>query len=121
MVTVLVVEDDQEILELEADLLSRHGYRVEKASNGRAALQALEKVDGPCILLLNVVMPEMAGPRLLEHLRANGRMTTCNVIVLTASAMTASELGVRRLIRKPVSAAALLAVVAEAVADQHRQ
>jgi CheY-like chemotaxis protein len=117
MTTVLIVEDQPDILELEAELLQCHGYKVEKAENGKIALEILNRLQGPCIVLLNVQMPEMTGPELLAHLRASGRITGLTIIVLTASALTADELGVERLIRKPVSSTTLLNAIADALSN----
>ncbi len=65
--TVLIVEDEADLLVLEADLLERQGIKVLKASNGNEALMVQDEYEGDIdILLTDVVMPELDGIRLAE-------------------------------------------------------
>ncbi|MEV6305420.1 PAS domain S-box protein [Actinoplanes sp. NPDC051861] len=66
--TVLVVEDEPALARVVARILHNGGYHVVTVENGPAALAADEK--HPCdVLLTDVIMPEMSGPRLVEVLR----------------------------------------------------
>ena len=68
--TVLVVEDEPGVLELAARVLSRKGYRVLQASDGRSAQTVAGAHDGPIHLLLtDVVMPHADGRTLSEALQ----------------------------------------------------
>jgi CheY-like chemotaxis protein len=68
--TVLVVEDDDGVRELAGSILAEAGYTVLTAAGSREALALLEDHAGPLDLLLtDVVMPEMNGPALAEHVR----------------------------------------------------
>jgi CheY-like chemotaxis protein len=69
--TVLLVEDEPMLRELGLLVLSGLGYRVLPADNGVQALRVLEQHRGQPIHLLvtDVVMPEMGGKELSEHLR----------------------------------------------------
>ena len=70
MEKVLLVDDNEQILRITARLLRRHGYLVERASNGREALalfrEAAESVD---LIISDMVMPEMGGLELMTIIR----------------------------------------------------
>ncbi|HLX31421.1 MAG TPA: response regulator transcription factor [Gaiellaceae bacterium] len=77
---VLVVDDDDDIRHLVGELLTRAGYSVEGASDGRAALRAFHA--RPCdLVVLDLSMPELDGFETLERLRD---LSDVPVIVLTA-------------------------------------
>jgi len=83
LATVLVVEDDADIRELEQAVLSYAGHSVLAASNGREALDVLD-ANTPCVIVLDLMMPVMDGLQFLSEYRArvNG---TLPVICLTAA------------------------------------
>jgi DNA-binding response OmpR family regulator len=60
--TILLVEDQDEVRRIAADILRRQGYTVIPAADGRAAVDAAFHYRGPIDLLItDVVMPEMSG------------------------------------------------------------
>jgi len=68
--TILLAEDDEQVREIASRILSELGYRVIEATNGEEALKEISqstiKID---ILLTDVVMPQIGGKELSEHLR----------------------------------------------------
>ncbi|MFQ1016275.1 response regulator [Gilliamella sp. BG7] len=106
---LLVVDDDQEITLLLRELLELEGYQVEIANNG---IQALDKFDKTIdLILLDIMMPEMNGFRLLSQLR--GKFTV-PVILLTAKddeydKVIGLELGADDYIIKPFNDRELIA------------
>jgi PAS domain S-box-containing protein len=106
-VLVLVVEDDEDIREMLADLLDQEGYSVITATNGR---DALEKVRGlaprrPAVAFLDLMMPVMTGAELCLELQRDPDLNGMPVCLLSASGglkKRADELGVDYL-TKPVS------------------
>jgi CheY-like chemotaxis protein len=65
------VEDEQRVRELALVSLEMYGYQVLTATDGKDALQIVETHRGPIDLVLtDVVMPNMSGPELVEHLQA---------------------------------------------------
>jgi two-component system response regulator AtoC len=78
---VLVVDDEENIRLVLKTLLKKHGYEVEVADSGEAAM-ALIGDFGPDVVLTDVRMPRMGGLDLLEALRAKQHMAT--VIVMSA-------------------------------------
>ena len=68
--TILLVEDEEGLRQLNARGLASRGYTVLEAGNGIEAIEMLEKSDGDVDLVVSdVVMPEMDGPTLLRELR----------------------------------------------------
>ena len=69
--TILVVDDEQDLRSLVANVLTEYGYKVVTASSGAKALALLAKMETPPDLLLtDVVMPGMSGPVLADQLLA---------------------------------------------------
>ena len=84
--TVLVVEDEKESRETLCELLELEGYQVQTAANGREALDALSvNGDQICIVLLDLFMPVMDGWQVIDQLRADGRLATTNIVIITSA------------------------------------
>jgi len=68
MITIMVVDDEKEVLDSVALLLESRGYRVVKACDGK---ECLEKVDAkpPDLMLLDIMMPDMTGEKVAEAIR----------------------------------------------------
>ncbi len=68
--SVLVVDDEPEVGELIAEILSRDGYVTTMANSGPEALKLLA-AESYSVVLSDLKMPDMGGPRLLEHISAD--------------------------------------------------
>ncbi|MBU2608836.1 MAG: response regulator transcription factor [Chloroflexi bacterium] len=77
---IMVVDDDQDTLKIVGRTLELEGYAVSLANGGKEALALLEERH-PDLVVLDVMMPELDGFQVLEHLR---RRTNVPVIMLTA-------------------------------------
>jgi two-component system cell cycle sensor histidine kinase/response regulator CckA len=67
--TVLVVDDEPDVLRLIQSTLTEDGFDVVSAKSGDAAIKAFERLGRrPDLLLTDVVMPGMSGPMLVDHL-----------------------------------------------------
>jgi two-component system OmpR family response regulator len=66
--TVLVVDDDDGVRRLEADVLRSAGYRVEQAVGGAAAIEQLKRMP-PDLVLLDLLMPEVDGWAVVRFIR----------------------------------------------------
>jgi DNA-binding response OmpR family regulator len=78
---VLLVDDDERIRKAVGTGLSLEGFEVVPASGGRAALEAVERID-PAVMLLDLTMPDLDGLEVLRRLRASGNQLP--VCVLSA-------------------------------------
>jgi len=88
--SVLIVDDTIDTLRLLSDLLGERGYDVRAVTNGRQALQAVER-DPPDLILLDISLPELDGYEVCRHLRASERSRDVPVIFITALADTADK------------------------------
>jgi CheY-like chemotaxis protein len=79
---VLVVDDNAETVRVISDVLSREGFSVISASNGKECLSKVE-AEHPDVIILDVMMPVMNGLKALRALRENPKTRTLPVIVLT--------------------------------------
>jgi two-component system, cell cycle sensor histidine kinase and response regulator CckA len=68
--TILLVEDEDMVRAVAERALSRQGYTVVTAANGEIALETLETMDRPDLLVSDVVMPIMDGPTMARQARA---------------------------------------------------
>lgn len=83
MASVLVVDDNADNREVVSQFLSKAGFHVRSAPNGRAALISLVS-EVPDVVILDMLMPEMDGAEFLHVIRSYLRWSTLPVIVLTA-------------------------------------
>ena len=92
---VLIVEDEASLRHLTAAAVERLGYRVRAEAGGSAALRRVESERlRPDLLLTDVVMPDMSGPALVQHLRA--RLPSLRVLYMsgyTNHGLSEAELG----------------------------
>ncbi|MES1172017.1 MAG: response regulator [Bacteroidota bacterium] len=85
--TILLVEDEKDSRETLRELLEFEGYRVRTATNGREALDALTaNGDEICIVLLDLFMPVMDGWQVVDQLRADGRLDSTKIVIITSAA-----------------------------------
>jgi CheY-like chemotaxis protein len=83
---VLIVEDEKESRDTLRELLELEGYRVETAVNGQEALDALAAGgDKICIVLLDLFMPVMDGWQVIDQLKADGRLSSTQVVIITSA------------------------------------
>jgi len=105
---VLAVDDEEHITELVAMALGYHGFEVERAASGRAALDAVER-RRPDLIVLDVMLPDLDGFDVARRLRqSEGAGTRVPIIFLTARDTTADKveglrLGTDDYVTKPFS------------------
>jgi DNA-binding response OmpR family regulator len=81
--TILVVDDEPELVTLIRRILEKNGYRVVCAYDGRQVFDVLKK-QKPDLILLDVMMPEMNGLEVLAHLKRDQETSSIPVFLLTA-------------------------------------
>lgn len=81
--TLLLIDDDPNLVLLVKDYLELRGYTVITAKNGRDALKVLEK-DIPKLIICDVMMPEMDGYAFVKKVRENPQTNWLPILFLSA-------------------------------------
>lgn len=81
---ILVVDDTPDNLRLLSAMLTQMGYEVRRVINGQTALKTAQAAP-PDLILLDIMMPEMNGYEVCQHLKASEQ--TCDIPVIFISAL----------------------------------
>ncbi len=119
--SVLLAEDEPNIVESISFLLKREGFEVMVTGDGRTALETAI-AEKPDVMVLDLMLPEMDGYEVLRNLRANQEVKNLPVLMLTAKGQkidreTALECGADLFMTKPFSNADIIAAVNSLVND----
>lgn len=111
---LLVVDDDSDIRQTLADVLSGEGWGVTTASDGFDALQKLGQLRRPCLVFLDLMMPRMSGLEFLARLASGEDRADVDVVVMSAHDALRREAqqfpNVRATVRKPFDIEELLSL-----------
>ncbi|GAB4254788.1 MAG: response regulator [Thermoleophilia bacterium] len=115
MAHIVVVDDDPDILNIVCMSLEAMGHEVERATNGREAVD-LVRATKPDLVLMDLMMPELNGYEATSALKADEETRHIPVLALTAKAMRGDEekgrqAGVDGYITKPFRISQVLEVV----------
>lgn len=113
--TVLLIEDEQNIIEAVSFILTRDGWDVKIHANGHDAMEAV-RARAPDIVILDVMLPGKSGFDILSELRADGALRDLPVLMLSARGQAkdvelARRAGADRYMTKPFSNAEVLDAV----------
>ncbi|GIW81935.1 MAG: hypothetical protein KatS3mg105_3742 [Gemmatales bacterium] len=113
LTTVLLIDDDEEILSAMQTVLEREGFRVLTATDGNRGL-ALAETEAPAVIVCDMMMPQKSGLLVVEKLKARRRPPA--VVMITANEVDrhrlyAESLGVDEYLHKPFDMAVLVDVV----------
>jgi DNA-binding response OmpR family regulator len=114
---ILIIEDDKDIRDILAMVLSVEGYEVKTAIDGVAGLDQLRMGGRPSLILLDMMMPRLDGEGFLKAMRSNPNTADIPVIILTghpAAREKAAELGAAGCLVKPVELVELLSTIRQA-------
>lgn len=121
--TVLLVEDERELLDVLRVALEADGYCVEEAVNGRDALMRLRTTPMTCLIILDLHLPVMDG-RHFRAMQLRDRSLAWIPVVVVSSGLEAAgearELGARAFVRKPIDVDELRAIVRRINCPQSR-
>ena len=114
-ITILLVDDEPDILEIVGYNLSQEGYKIVTASNGREAIQ-VAKTELPQLIIMDVMMPEMDGIEACEKIRQFPELQNTIITFLTArsedySQMAGFDAGADDYITKPIKPKVLVSKV----------
>lgn len=108
---ILVVEDDENIRSTLVDLLASEGYEVVPARHGKEAMDLLkDRKEDPCLILTDLMMPEMDGWELITFLKGHDIIVTIPVVAMTAGIGDKIP-HVKKVIKKPFSLESVVALV----------
>lgn len=120
---ILVVDDEEETRLVLENILTKEGYAVLKAANGKEALELVQK-DIPDLILLDIRMPFMDGYEVCKRLKENKKTETIPIIVITAYPEEKEEalrLGGDDFISKPFEKIDLIVRIRAALRTAHLQ
>ncbi|MEM6391338.1 MAG: response regulator transcription factor [Planctomycetota bacterium] len=111
--SILIVEDEQDLLELLRYNLAREGYAVRTAATGEDGLKAV-RADAPDLVLLDLMLPGMDGLEVCRTIKGRPHTAGIPVIMLTAKGEESDivrglEIGADDYITKPFSPRVLMA------------
>ena len=108
---ILIVDDDRDILAVEREVLSEHGFTVREAHDGAEALRAMDE-EPPAMIVLDVQMPGIDGPTFARELRT--RLKHVPLVIVTGVAdpkREADRCNAEAFLAKPFHADDLLRLV----------
>lgn len=119
--TVLIVDDEPNIVLSVEFLMKREGHQVRTAGDGQEALDEIDR-DRPDLVILDVMMPRKNGFEVCAEVRANPRLAGLPILMLTAKGREAEmrkglSLGADAYITKPFSTHDLVAKVNELLGE----
>lgn len=122
MATILIVDDEIDARDALCAYLTKFGHEVECVGNGRAALASiLTKI--PDVIVLDLLMPGIDGPSLLEIVRSYLRLRSIPVVVWTGAGTgtvveRAEQMGVDAIFSKPSATFSQIREAVEKVAQK---
>ena len=110
---ILLVEDEPDLLQTLAFNFESEGYKVAKALDGKEAMKFLEDDDSICLVILDLMLPDMSGLDICRHIRAADNLKDILVIMVTAKGeevdrVVGFEVGADDYVVKPYSVRELL-------------
>jgi len=117
VLTVLIVDDEPNVVDLVRITLEDDRVRVLDASDAATALACLSEIQ-PDLVLLDVNLPDLSGLDICRRIRADGVLARTKVVMLTAAAQREDvargrEAGADEYLTKPFSPVRLLSLVEE--------
>jgi two-component system OmpR family response regulator len=110
MTSVLIVDDDLQLLRVLSWTLKSEGYEVQVASNGGQALAVIES-NPPDLMVLDLNMPGLNGREVYGRARASGYEGPVAICSAFGATHARAELGAQAAISKPFEPEELLSVV----------
>jgi DNA-binding response OmpR family regulator len=111
---ILVVEDEKDIQTILEFMLSREGYDVIIAENGKVAKSIVDEREPVGLILMDIMLPYFNGYELITHIRSKEKWKSVPIIMLTSrpnekDIVAALELGANDYVTKPFNTTELMA------------
>jgi two-component system sensor histidine kinase/response regulator len=109
---ILVIDDDTDNLDVIVETLSCEGLAARGVRSAREALRLLDQGEHPCVIICDVMMPDVTGEDLIQHLEADATLGAIPVLLITAQHPLKLRAGIDvPILYKPFDADQLLALV----------
>src|SRR5882724_9098314 len=124
MKQLLLVDDDALVIRSYRDRLSAHGFQVNTAASGSAAIAILRGAR-PDLVVLDLMMPDLSGVDVLKFIRSEPRLAATPVVLLTNTYLNdlgrqAAALGIQKaLLKAECTPSALMASIDEILENKH--
>jgi DNA-binding response OmpR family regulator len=117
--TILIVEDDTELSRIIADILQAEGFATDTIHDGAAVYKRVAETR-PDMVMLDLHLPNLSGPEILNQIRANPDLAQIKVLVATADVNLAKVVEPKAdvVFQKPYSISQLVDVVGRLVQHQ---
>jgi CheY-like chemotaxis protein len=121
MRSILLIDDDADIRMALRDFLTELKFVVHTARNGQHALQMLEKIEPPDLILLDYKMPVMDGKQFLSIMRRIPHLQMIPVVILSAATRewSGAHLEVEEVLSKPIDLEVLVTTVNRICGQPH--
>ena len=100
--SIIIVEDDEPIRTILKEILVMDGYNVYTAENGKVGLEILHQIPGPCLILLDFMMPVMDGKEFMISKRQDDLIAPIPVILVSAFEDRSKDIGAQGFVKKPI-------------------
>lgn len=115
MKKIVLIEDDESLREAITDALRHGGFKVESAINGAQGIMVVKK-EVPDLILCDILLPEIDGYQVYEHIKTNESLSSIPFIFLTAlsereNVRKGMNLGADDYITKPIALSELLEAI----------
>lgn len=84
--SILVVDDDEDCRSMVRTILEDKGFEVTTGCNGVEAVEIMEEIDEPALIILDIMMPEMNGYQVVERMKLNPKLQNIPIMMVTAKA-----------------------------------
>ena len=81
---ILIADNDEQISYLLNFLLTREGYTVKVTSDGKEALETIDTINAPKLILLDIILPHYTGYQIIEHIREKPNWDNVPILMVTA-------------------------------------
>lgn len=118
---ILIVEDDSELRQIYRQALERYDYVIHEAFDGADALEKINDIQ-PDLIILDMMMPRMGGPTVLQIIRQTPELANVRLVVITAYPQfreSALNFNVDQFLTKPVRPQEIVQAVQMALNDDN--
>ncbi len=111
--TILIVEDEQDLVDILDFNLRREGFQTRRATSGEEGLRQAQRTPTPDLVLLDLMLPDLSGTEVCRRLRSDDRTRAIPVLMLTAKdeevdRIVGFEVGADDYVTKPFSVRELM-------------